>query len=107
MDKSMARLTFTMIILSVAAAVTLILGVIGLYGVIAYIVRRDGAAGVLRARRELDSGQARGAGEPDRGDARGLIGRRLTETRCADGFMGHVGTGYDACRRAAIANCRK
>jgi putative ABC transport system permease protein len=38
MDLSMARLTFTMIILSVAAAVTLILGVIGLYGVIAYIV---------------------------------------------------------------------
>ena len=38
MDKSMARLTFTMIILGVAAAVTLILGVIGLYGVIAYIV---------------------------------------------------------------------
>lgn len=38
MDQSMARLTFTMIILSVAAAVTLILGVIGLYGVIAYIV---------------------------------------------------------------------
>lgn len=37
-DRSMARLTFTMIILSVAAAVTLILGVIGLYGVIAYIV---------------------------------------------------------------------
>ena len=38
MDLSMARLTFTMIILSVAAAVTLLLGVIGLYGVIAYIV---------------------------------------------------------------------
>lgn len=38
MDQSMARLTFTMIILSVAAAVTLILGVVGLYGVIAYIV---------------------------------------------------------------------
>ena len=38
MDLSMARLTFTMIILGVAAAVTLILGVIGLYGVIAYIV---------------------------------------------------------------------
>jgi len=38
MDRSMARLTFTMIILSVAAGVTLILGVVGLYGVIAYIV---------------------------------------------------------------------
>jgi putative ABC transport system permease protein len=38
MDDSIARLTFTMIILSVAAAVTLVLGVVGLYGVIAYVV---------------------------------------------------------------------
>src|SRR6185437_1749830 len=37
-DDSIARLTFTMIILSVAAAVTLVLGVVGLYGVIAYVV---------------------------------------------------------------------
>jgi len=37
-DGSIARLSFTMIILGVAAAVTLILGVIGLYGVIAYVV---------------------------------------------------------------------
>jgi hypothetical protein len=36
--QSMARLSFTMVILGVAAAVTLVLGVIGLYGVIAYIV---------------------------------------------------------------------
>lgn len=35
---SMARLSFTMVILGVAASVTLILGVIGLYGVIAYVV---------------------------------------------------------------------
>jgi hypothetical protein len=35
---STARLSFTMIVLGVAAAVTLILGVIGLYGVIAYVV---------------------------------------------------------------------
>lgn len=38
MDVSMARLSFTMIVLGVAAAVTLVLGVIGLYGVTAYIV---------------------------------------------------------------------
>jgi predicted permease len=38
MDASIARLTFTIIILSVAAAVTLVLGVVGLYGVIAYVV---------------------------------------------------------------------
>jgi putative ABC transport system permease protein len=37
-DGSIARLSFTMIILGVAAAVTLILGVIGLYGVISYVV---------------------------------------------------------------------
>lgn len=38
MAASIARLSFTMIVLGVAAAVTLILGVIGLYGVIAYVV---------------------------------------------------------------------
>jgi predicted permease len=37
-DASIARLSFTMTILGVAAAVTLILGVVGLYGVIAYVV---------------------------------------------------------------------
>jgi len=35
---SLARLSFTMVVLGVAAGVTLILGVIGLYGVIAYVV---------------------------------------------------------------------
>lgn len=35
---SLARLSFTMMIIGVAAAVTLLLGAIGLYGVIAYIV---------------------------------------------------------------------
>ena len=37
-DASMARLSFTMTVLGVAAGVTLILGVVGLYGVIAYVV---------------------------------------------------------------------
>jgi putative ABC transport system permease protein len=36
--RSMAQLSFTMLMLGVAAAVTLVLGAIGLYGVIAYIV---------------------------------------------------------------------
>ncbi len=36
--ESLARLSFTMIMLGVAACVTLALGVVGLYGVIAYIV---------------------------------------------------------------------
>jgi len=38
LEGSMALLSFTMIILGVAAAVTLVLGMIGLYGVIAYVV---------------------------------------------------------------------
>ncbi|HEX4682709.1 MAG TPA: FtsX-like permease family protein, partial [Gemmatimonadaceae bacterium] len=38
MEGSIARLAFTMIVLGVAAGVTLVLGVVGLYGVIAYIV---------------------------------------------------------------------
>jgi predicted permease len=37
-DASIAQLSFTMIVLGVAAGVTLILGVVGLYGVIAYVV---------------------------------------------------------------------
>ena len=37
-EASMALLSFTMIVLVVAAAVTLMLGMVGLYGVIAYIV---------------------------------------------------------------------
>jgi ABC-type antimicrobial peptide transport system permease subunit len=37
-NASIAKLTFTMVVLGVAASVTLILGVIGLYGVIAYVV---------------------------------------------------------------------
>jgi len=37
-DASIAQLSFTMIVLGVAAGVTLLLGVVGLYGVIAYVV---------------------------------------------------------------------
>jgi len=36
--KSMARTSFTLVLLSVAGAMTLLLGVIGLYGVIAYAI---------------------------------------------------------------------
>jgi putative ABC transport system permease protein len=38
MERSMARLSFVMIILGAAAVVTLLLGAIGLYGVMAYLV---------------------------------------------------------------------
>jgi putative ABC transport system permease protein len=37
-DKSMAQTSFTLVILGIASAVTLLLGVVGIYGVIAYIV---------------------------------------------------------------------
>jgi predicted permease len=37
-EASIARLSFTLTVLGVAAAVTLILGIVGLYGVIAYVV---------------------------------------------------------------------
>ena len=37
-EASIARLSFTMVILGVAAGVTLVLGIVGLYGVIAYVV---------------------------------------------------------------------
>src|SRR4029078_7586634 len=37
-EGAIARLSFTMMLLGVAAAVTLVLGVVGLYGVIAYVV---------------------------------------------------------------------
>jgi ABC-type antimicrobial peptide transport system permease subunit len=36
--KSMARTSFTLVLLSVAGALTLLLGIIGLYGVIAYAI---------------------------------------------------------------------
>ena len=38
MEASIARLSFTMVVLGVAAGVTLVLGIVGLYGVIAYVV---------------------------------------------------------------------
>ena len=37
-DDSMAQTSFTLVILGIAASVTLLLGVVGIYGVIAYVV---------------------------------------------------------------------
>lgn len=37
-DQSMAQTSFTLVILGIAAAVTLLLGIVGIYGVIAYVV---------------------------------------------------------------------
>ena len=37
-NESMAQTSFTLVILGIAAAVTLLLGIVGIYGVIAYVV---------------------------------------------------------------------
>ena len=73
-DESMAQTSFALVILGIAAAVTLLLGFVGIYGVIAYIVvaadARDGHPHGARRQRQPVQRCSCGAASADRHRAR-------------------------------------
>ena len=81
--QSMARTSFTLVMLAIAAAVSLALGVVGIYGVISYIVSQR--------THEIGVRMALGA---DRGDVRRMVLRQgvvLTGTGVVIGLVSAVG----------------
>jgi predicted permease len=83
-DGSMAQTSFTLVILGIAASVTLLLGVVGIYGVIAYVV--------TQRRREVGIRMALGAraGEVQRMFvSRGML---VTGVGLAVGLVGALGS---------------
>ena len=91
-DESMAQTSFVLVILGIAAAVTLLLGVVGIYGVIAYIVSQR--------RREIGIRMALGArsGEVQRM----FIGRGVALAGDRPGRRPGVGSHADAPAELAV-----